>query len=311
MIEFFNTIFLEPVLNCLVALSHVFGGSFGLSIIAVTVIINLIMLPLTIKQTRSMIAMQEKQRAMAPKMQELQKKYTKDKQKLQAETFKLWKEHGFSPAGCVSPMLLLIVQMPIWLAIYQGIMNALATTPERMVTLSGKLYSWSPVQEAVPPDRVFLGIDLAEPNFLLVVLVGITMWFTQKLSATPAIDPKQQQMQQMMQMMFPLFLCVIFIDFPSGLPMYILIANLIRMIVQFSITGRWTEIGAKLLRRPALATPGGQTVEVPAPPEDKTAKEIKSAAKKSKVTTEKENEKGKGTGDGSSRSKRKNRRRGR
>ena len=307
MIEFFNTVFLEPVLNCLVVLSNVFGGSFGLSIIAVTVIINIIMLPLTIKQTRSMLAMQEKQRAMAPKMQELQKKYAKDKQKLQQETFKLWKEHGFSPAGCVSPMLLLIVQMPIWLAIYQAIINALATTPERMITLSGKLYSWSAVQDAVPPDRVFLGIDLAEPNFLLVVLVGITMWFTQKLSATPTIDPKQQQMQQMMQMMFPLFLCVIFIDFPSGLPMYILIANLIRMIVQFSITGRWTEIGARLLRRPALATPGGQAIEVPAPPEDKTAKEIKSAAKKSKVTTEK----GKGTGDGSSRSKRKNRRRGR
>ncbi len=306
MIEFFNTVFLEPVLNCLIALSNVFGDSFGLSIIVVTVIINLIMLPLTIKQTRSMIAMQEKQRAMAPKMQELQKKYAKDKQKLQAETFKLWKEHGFSPAGCISPMLLLIVQMPIWLAIYQGIMNALATTPERMVTLSGKLYSWSPVQEGVPPDRVFLGIDLAEPNFMLVILVGITMWFTQKISATPAIDPKQQQMQQMMQMMFPVVLCVVFINFPSGLPMYILIANIIRMIVQFSITGRWTEIGTRLLRRPALATPGGQGVEVPPPPEDKTAKEIKAAAKKNKMTTEK----GKGTGDGSSRSKRKNRRRG-
>lgn len=306
--ELFDTILLEPVLNGLMMLSNWFGGSFGWAIIVMTIVINLVLLPLTLRQTRSMVAMQEKQRAMAPKMQELQKKYAKDKQKLQQETFKLYKEHGFTPMGCLSPMLLLLVQMPIWLAIYQSIMHALAETPENLVGLSNKLYSWPVVQEAVPPDGHFLGINLSQPNFFLVLLVGLTMWLTQKVSSTPSTDPKQQQMQQMMQMMFPLMMVVIFINFPSGLPLYILIANLIRMVVQSMVTGKWGGL-ERLFRRgaPVLAPAGGPSPLSGDAPDDKAAKEMKPPAGKDKST----GEKGKGTGDGSSRSKRKNRRRSR
>jgi YidC/Oxa1 family membrane protein insertase len=296
LIELWNVVLLEPVVNFLVACSNAFGGSFGLAIVAVTIIVNIIILPLTIKQTRSMKQMQ----TLQPKMKEIQKKYAKDKQKLQQETMKLYKESGINPVGCALPLL---IQMPIWIALYQSIMKALPTTPERLLGLSDSLYSWSFVQGGVPPNAHFLGLNLAEPNFIMVLLVMGTMWISQKMSTSPSTDPKQQQMQQMMQWMMPLMFGFIFLNFPSGLPLYIVVMNLFRMVVQRFITGNWGGIETVFKRRSLFAAPAGGG----ALPEDQTAKEIKSAAKKSNVDIEK----GKGIGDGSSRSKRKNRRRGR
>ena len=108
-----------------------------------------------------------KMQAIQPQLQELQKKYGKDKQKLQQEMFKLYKEAGINPLGCALPLFL---QMPIWIALYQSIIQTLATTPEGVVRLSDNLYNWSIVQQGVPPDKHFLGLNLAEPNFLMVLL---------------------------------------------------------------------------------------------------------------------------------------------
>jgi YidC/Oxa1 family membrane protein insertase len=300
--ELFDLILINPVTNGLVILSSLFGGNFGLAIVAMVIIVNLILLPLTLRQTRATTKMQ----ALQPKIQELQKKHAKDKQKLQSEMMKLYKESGVNPLGCALPLLL---QMPIWIAVYRAVIGALATGPEQLVGLSDNLYGWSVVQNAVPPDNHFLGFDLAQPNFLMVILVMATMWLSQKMSARPSADPKQQQMTQMMQWMMPLFFGLIFISFPSGLPLYIVTSNIFRMVVQRFSQGNWGGLET-LFRRGTPATvpvgqasKGGSTV-----PEDKTSKEIKAAAEKSSLTTEK----GKGTGNGgSSRSKRKKRRRGR
>ena len=130
--EVWNLIIANPVLNVLVALSHILGGSFGLAIIALTIIVRLITWPLTKRQLNSTKALQE----MQPKIQELQKKYGKNQQKLQQEMMKLYKEAGVNPLGCLWPML---VQFPIWIALYQAIMNALATTPENLLDLAQRL----------------------------------------------------------------------------------------------------------------------------------------------------------------------------
>lgn len=314
MIELWNTVFLEPILNGLVWLSNMFGGSFGLAIIVMTLVVNIILLPLTLKSTRSMHAVQEKQRAIQPKLKELQKKYAKDKQKLQQEQFKLYKEHGISPMGCASPMLLMFIQMPFWLAIYQSIINALPTTPERLMGLSRKLYESGAIQEGVPPESHFGFIDLAQPNFILVLLVMASMWLSQKMSSPAAVDPQQEQTQKMMQFMFPLIFGFIFLSFPSGLPLYIIIANLFRMVVQRIVMGNWGALEGLFKGRPAIpalgglggAKQGGDSGTQTAPPEDTASKEVQAAAEKAKAGKEK----GKGTGNGGSRSKRKNRRRG-
>ena len=121
--EVWNLIAMQPMINTLIALSQYLFSSFGLTIIVFTIIIRLVMLPLTLKQLRATKAMQ----SLQPKLAELQKKYAKDKQKLAQEQMKMYRESGMNPAGCMLPML---VQMPIWIALYWSIMKVLAVTPE-------------------------------------------------------------------------------------------------------------------------------------------------------------------------------------
>jgi YidC/Oxa1 family membrane protein insertase len=121
MIDIWNVAILDPVLNGLIALSTLLWNNFGLAIIVLTVAVRLILLPLTFRQTRSTVAMQ----ALQPKLQEIQKKYARNQQQLQKEMMKLYKEAGINPLGCMWPML---IQMPIWIALYQSIMHALAAS---------------------------------------------------------------------------------------------------------------------------------------------------------------------------------------
>jgi len=308
--ELFDTILTGPVINGLMMLSNIFGDSCGLAIIMVTLIVNIVILPLTIRQTRSMKAMQ----AIQPKLQEIQKKYAKDKQKLQQEMMKLYKEEGINPIGCAVPLL---VQMPIIIGLYQGIMQALPTTPERLIGLSKHVYDFPLVQDAVPPDSHFLGLDLSQPNFIMVLVIMASMWLSQKMStATKSTDPKQQQMQQMMQWMMPLFLGFIFLSLPSGLGLYIVVMSIFRMIVQYFIVGSMGGL-EPLRQRVARVLASGRVLPgrsgngdasddaVWAPSEDLTSADNKPAPPQGGAVTEK------GSGDGRTRGKRKNRRRGR
>ena len=104
--------------NILIVLSNYLFNSFGLAIIALTIIVRGLMYPLTLRQLRATKAMQ----TLQPKLAVLQKKYAKDKQKLAKEQMKLYKESGVSPAGCLLPML---IQLPVWIALYQSIIRVL------------------------------------------------------------------------------------------------------------------------------------------------------------------------------------------
>ena len=120
--DIFNFLLIEPMTNVLVAVAQVFGGNFGISIIIFTLVMRAITWPLTASQYKQSKRMQE----MQPKMQELQKKYKgKDPKKLQQETMALYKEAGVNPIGCIFPML---VQFPIWIALYQVINKTLGET---------------------------------------------------------------------------------------------------------------------------------------------------------------------------------------
>lgn len=243
MAELWNTIILEPVLNSLIALCAALGGSFGLAIIVLTVIVRLALLPLTIRQTRSTKIMQ----SLQPKIQEIQKKYAKNQQKLQQEMMKLYREAGINPLGCLWPML---IQLPIWIALYQSIMQALAATPENLLNLSQHLYSWAAVGQAVPLNEQFLWLRLSrpDPNLILAILVGGTMWVQQKMVTPPATDPRQQSMTSMMTLMMPLMFGLFTLSFPSGLALYWVISNIIGIVTQYFIAGGWG-----YLRAPSLA----------------------------------------------------------
>jgi YidC/Oxa1 family membrane protein insertase len=231
--EAWNLIIGNPVLNVLIALSHILGGSFGLAIIALTIIVRLATWPLNKRQLKSTKALQE----MQPKIQELQKKYGKNQQKLQQEMMKLYKEAGVNPLGCLWPML---VQFPIWIALYQAIMRALATTPDNLLDLAGRLYSWDIVNQAIPLSSQFLGLDLAgQGNIILAIIVGGTMWLQQKMTQAPSVDPRQESTSRIMLLMMPLMFGLLSLSFPAGLGLYWAVSNIIGIITQYFFTGGW------------------------------------------------------------------------
>jgi YidC/Oxa1 family membrane protein insertase len=238
-VEFWHLIIGNPILNVLIVLSHVLFGQFGLAIIALTIIVRLVSWPLTRRQLKSTKAMQD----MQPKLQELQKKYGKNKQKLQQEMMKLYKEAGVNPLGCLWPML---IQFPIWIALYQAIMSALATTPEHLLNLAHRLYSWEMVSQAIPLSSQFLGLDLGQTalqagglGLLLAIIVGGTMWVQQKMTTAPSVDPRQGATQRMTTLMMPLMFGFFTLMFPSGLALYWAVSNIIGIITQYFATGGW------------------------------------------------------------------------
>jgi len=232
----------QPVINVLIMMSHYLAGNFGLAIIALTIVVNVCMFPLTLRQIKSSKAMQDLQ----PKIAELQKKYGKDKQKLAQEQMRMYKESGVKPAGCFITM---IIQMPVWIALYQSIMLALAVAPEGLLNLSKYLYQWPTVYSALPLSREFLMLDLAQPNFILAILVGATMWMQQKMSMTTSADAKQAQQSQMMLWMMPMMFALLALSFPSGLSLYWVANSVVRVVFQYRVTG-W----GGLRRRVPVAT---------------------------------------------------------
>jgi len=228
--EIWDLIAMQPMINTLIVLSHYLFNNFGLAIIALTIIVNGLMLPLTLKQVRSSKAMQDLQ----PKLMELQKKYARDKQKLAQEQMRLYKEAGISPAGCLLPLL---VQMPVWIALYQSIMRVLAVIPENLLGLSKYLYSWPMVYSTLPLQNKFLWLNLATGDTLLAILVGGTMWVQQKMVMTPTADPRQQSQANMMLWMMPLMFAFLTLSFPSGLALFWVASNVIRIVIQYFVTG--------------------------------------------------------------------------
>lgn len=228
-----DLVILDPTINVLIVLSDYLASSFGLTIIVLTVVIRGLMYPLTQKQLRASKAMQSIQSEVA----ELRKKYAKDRQQLAKEQMRLYKESGMNPAGCLLPML---VQMPVWIALYQSIIRVLAIAPEDFLSLSRHLYSsWPNVFSLVPLESKFLWLDLAVPDrwLLLPVLVGGTMWLQQKMMMSPTADPKQQAQSQMMLWMMPMMFAFLTLSFPSGLALYWVTSNVISIVMQYFITG--------------------------------------------------------------------------
>lgn len=253
-----DELLMRPMINSLALLAHYLFNNFGLSIIVFTIFIRVLMIPLTIRQTRSMKKMQELQ----PRMKALQDKYKNkgpaEKRQLSSETMKLYKEAGVNPIGCLGPM---VIQMPIWFGLYRAILRTMPPTPEGLANLSASFYAWNPAIANVPINSRFLGIDLVDfvqgapmPwNFALPVLVGATMWLQQKMTMgnSPATSPQQQQTNQIMLWMLPIMFGFFTFQFPAGLAVYILFSNIVGVIIQYFVGGKQPVV---LFGRPFLGS---------------------------------------------------------
>ena len=178
--------------------------SYGMAIILMTVVIKMILYPLTVKQVKSMKAMQELQ----PKMKRLQEQYKTNPQLLQQEMQKLYREAGVNPlAGCL-PML---VQMPILMAIFYALKDA---------TYEGgnPSFLWMP------------SLSEADPYYILPVLSALSTYLTSRQTT----DESNQQMKMMMYVM-PLFIGWMSMNFAAGLVIYWITMNLVQIVQQWFI----------------------------------------------------------------------------
>lgn len=241
-----NLLIVDPMTNALLFIYSILGQNFGLAIIVFTLLVRLLTYPLTARQTKSMLALQELQKS--EKWQDIQKKYKEDKEKLAQEQMKLYQEAGVNPFGSCLPTL---IQFPIIIGLYQSISAALSTTPLQLVALSERLYTFFPnLSTLVPLKSHFLWMDLSQPerlylpflpNFgipLLAILVVITSYFQTKLmTPTTGTDEQSAQMSRMMNLYMPFFMGWIAYSYNAGLAVYFVTSNL-STILQYAIQGK-------------------------------------------------------------------------
>jgi YidC/Oxa1 family membrane protein insertase len=183
---------------------HKYVGSYGWTIIILTIIIKLLLYPLTLKSFTSMKELQKIQ----PLMKEVQQQYKDDKQKLNQELMRLYKEHKINPMGGCLPMLL---QIPILFALYKVFYQAieLRHTPFHIVG------TWLP------------DLSASDPYYITPILMGASQFIMQKMTPTTG-DP----MQQKIMLFMPVVFTFMFLSFPSGLVIYWLISNILSIAQQ-------------------------------------------------------------------------------
>ena len=209
------------------------GLSYGLAIIAITVIIKLLFWPLTQASTRSMKRMQ----ALQPQMKAIQEKFKDDPAKMNKKTMEFMKEHKVSPLGGCLPLLL---QIPVFIGFFQMVRSA--------IELRGARFLWA--CDLSKPDTVFVipGLDFnVNP---LPLLMGVTMfWQAQLTPPSPGMDPAQQKIMKYMPMIF----LVILYNYSAGLTLYWTVQNLLS-IAQMKLT-KATEGKTTAAARPAPIAP--------------------------------------------------------
>ncbi|HET9917018.1 MAG TPA: membrane protein insertase YidC [Candidatus Binatia bacterium] len=195
---------------------HRFTGSYGIDIIILTVLIKLIMWPLTHKSFSSMKSMQK----LGPQMEKLKERFANDKEKLNKEIMDLYKRNGVNPLGGCLPMAM---QFPVFIGLY----NALSTPIE----LRHAPFMW--IQDLSRPDWealpfMFSGWHLGIP--ILTIVMGATMFIQQWM--TPSVgDPNQRKIMMLMPLMFTFM----FVSFPAGLTVYWLVNNVLSIAQQYWI----------------------------------------------------------------------------
>jgi len=230
-----------PFANLLLLLYRFLGNQTVVAIAALTILIRLLIIPLTLSQQRSAQKMQELQ----PEIEKLREKYGDDQEKLAQKQMELWKEAGINPAGGCLP---LIIQLPIMIALYRAIIFCVPSTPLQLFQFSGHIFidEWLPsLVGLVPLQSTFLGMDLGQPpssgqwwSYSLPILVFATSWLQQKLLSPNSggdSGSQAQMMNQQMQIMMPLMFGFISLQYATGLSIYFVISNLFGMAQYYFI----------------------------------------------------------------------------
>ena len=190
----------QPMLWCINAI-HGFVMNYGLAIIIFTILIRILMWPLTRKSYTSMIAMQK----MQPELQKIQKLYANDRQRMQMEMMRVYQTHKTSPmSGCL-PML---IQIPIFFALYKALLISVQMRNAHFLWISD--------------------LAIMDPYFILPILMGATMWLQQYLQSNKTDKNQNDFAAQTAKTMkwMPILFTIMFAWMPAGLVLYWTVSNI-------------------------------------------------------------------------------------
>lgn len=226
--------------------------SYGLAIILLTILVRIVLHPLNQKQLVSMQKMQKIQ----PRIKTLQEKYGNDRQKLNEETMKLYKENQVNPAAGCLPLL---VQLPILILLFRvltnfkfggvsflgvGLEESVLSTMGKAVGLTGPAPGITTLLSGIASNPAgLLKVGIYGPNLILLVSIGFLTWFQQKLSSTN--NPQMAFMNWFM----PVFLTFICLNLPGGVLLYWGVSSLLSVVQQWRVV-KTTEI--EMEKKPVL-----------------------------------------------------------
>jgi YidC/Oxa1 family membrane protein insertase len=190
---------------------HALTGNWGVAIILLTVLVKLVLLPLTYK---SMVGM-EAVKQLQPKMDEIRKKYADDRERMNMEVMKLYQQAKVNPLGGCLPM---VVQMPVWIALFTSLRN------------SFDIY-WEPFFGPVWRDLTY-----KDPTYLLPLALGVSMIITQRMQPQ-MMDAAQARI---MIWVMPIIFTLTLLQYPAGLSLYIFTNNLLSIGQQYGLR-KWLD----------------------------------------------------------------------
>lgn len=215
----YTNLLFRPLFNLLVFITNILPThAVGLSIILVTLVVRLILLPSTVHQLKQAQKNQEKMKDVQTKIKDIQKQHKDDKSKQAEATMQAYREAGVNPAAGCLPLL---IQLPILIALYRVFLVGLGSETYH------NLYSF--ISSPANIQTIFLGIPLNEPSLLLGIIAGSAQFILMKLSGTaPNMQPSanedtaqvMQSMQRNMMYFFPVMTVFIALQLPAALSLY-------------------------------------------------------------------------------------------
>lgn len=242
-----ETIIVQPFTNLLLIITMLVKN-FGIALILFTILMKLIIYPLTKKQIKSTQAVQDLQND--PYYKKMKAKYKDNKEKMAEVQMKIYQEKGISPFGSCLPTL---IQLPIIFGLYQAIMKVMASTPFELANLERIVYPFLDVNKILPIQNRFLWMDLGQPERLMIgnigipvlaILVLITTLIQSRVMQPPTQgDDQSAAMANSMNMMMPVMMGWMAYQFSAGLALYFLTSNLVT-VAQYAAMGRvdWSRI---------------------------------------------------------------------
>jgi YidC/Oxa1 family membrane protein insertase len=230
--QIYHSFLFQPLYNLLVGITEILPGHYiGISIILVTLLVRLILLPSSLHQAKQASLNQEKMSGLKDKLKKIKDQHKDDKAKQAEATMALYKEAGINPASGCLPLL---IQLPILIALYRVFLIGIGPDTYQY------LYSFVPQPSIV--QTMFLGIPLDQPSLVLGVIAGVSQFllmkfFTASPASTPGANEETAQMMASMQKnmayFFPVMTVFIALQLPSALALYWVASTLFAILQQY------------------------------------------------------------------------------